>query len=98
MVRHQHLAAAHAFRGLHGSRWRQMWFNTSTKEKCKATLCSRSTARTRQFRVTYKMYSGTLNGAVSGQVATLAYRHFDNRADKVYVKLVKYDGAVTKSS
>lgn len=62
----------------------ETWLNTSTKVNVQGNTMFTLNGTTGYFRVTYKMY-WYINGAVSGQVATLAYGHFDNRADKVYV-------------
>jgi hypothetical protein len=62
----------------------ETWFNNSTRTNVQGNTMFSLNGTTGYLRVTYKMF-WYINGAVSGQIATLAYGHFDNRADKVNV-------------
>jgi hypothetical protein len=63
----------------------ELWLNTTDKTYSQGNVYfSVRNTGTQYFRVFYRMY-WYINGAVSGSASSVAWGHFENRADKINV-------------
>ena len=62
----------------------ELWLNRSSNTYSNGTVYFSLGQAHGYFRVVYRLF-WYLNGQVSGSTTALAYGHFDNRADKVYL-------------